>query len=37
MTVSYFALYRTPEDPAAFERHDFGTHLPLVVKTPALV
>jgi uncharacterized protein (TIGR02118 family) len=37
MTVSYFALYRTPEDPAAFEAHYFGTHVPLVVKTPGLV
>jgi uncharacterized protein (TIGR02118 family) len=37
MTVSYFALYRTPEDPADFERHYFGTHVPLVEKTPGLV
>jgi len=37
MTVSYFALYRTPEDPAAFEQHYFGTHVPLVEKTPGLV
>ena len=37
MTVSYFALYRTPEDPAAFEEHYFGTHVPLVEKTPGLV
>jgi uncharacterized protein (TIGR02118 family) len=37
MTVSYFALYRTPEDPAAFEDHYFGSHVPLVEKTPGLV
>ncbi len=37
MTVSYFALYRTPEDTAAFEEHYFGTHVPLVEKTPGLV
>jgi uncharacterized protein (TIGR02118 family) len=36
MTVSYFALYRTPDDPAEFERHYFGTHVPLVEKTPGL-
>ena len=37
MTVSYFALYRTPDDAAAFEEHYFGTHVPLVLKTPGLV
>ncbi len=37
MTVSYFALYRTPEDPADFEKHYFGSHVPLVEKTPGLV
>jgi uncharacterized protein (TIGR02118 family) len=37
MTVSYFALYQTPDDPAEFERHYFGTHVPLVEKTPGLV
>jgi uncharacterized protein (TIGR02118 family) len=37
MTVSYFALYRTPEDPADFEQHYFGSHVPLVEKTPGLV
>jgi uncharacterized protein (TIGR02118 family) len=37
MTVSYFALYRTPEDPAEFERHYFGTHVPLIEKTPGLL
>ena len=37
MTVSYFALYRTPEDPAEFERHYFGSHVPLVEQTPGLL
>ena len=37
MTVSYFALYRTPEDPAAFDQHYFGGHVPLVERTPGLV
>ena len=33
MTVSYFALYQTPDDPAHFEQHYFGTHVPLIEKT----
>jgi uncharacterized protein (TIGR02118 family) len=37
MTVSYFAIYRTPEDPAEFERHYFETHVPLIEKTPGLL
>ena len=37
MTVSYFALYQTPDDPTDFEEHYFGTHVPLVEKTPGLV
>jgi uncharacterized protein (TIGR02118 family) len=37
MTVSYFALYRTPENPADFEQHYFGSHVPLVEKTTGLV
>jgi uncharacterized protein (TIGR02118 family) len=37
MTVSYFALYRTPDDPAEFERHYFETHVPLIEKTPGLL
>ena len=37
MTVSYFALYRTPEDPAVFDENYLGTHVPLVEKTPGLV
>ncbi len=37
MTVSYFALYRTPDDPAEFEKNYFGSHVPLVDKTPGLL
>jgi uncharacterized protein (TIGR02118 family) len=37
MTVSYFAIYRTPEDPEEFERHYFGTHVPIIEKVPGLV
>jgi uncharacterized protein (TIGR02118 family) len=37
VTVSYFALYRTPEDPAEFERAYFETHVPLIEKVPGLV
>ena len=37
MTVSYFALCRTPDDPADFEEKYFGTHVPLVEQTPGLV
>ena len=37
MTVSYFALYRTPENPAEFDEHYFGTHVPIVDNTPGLV
>ena len=36
MTVSYFAIYRTTDDPDEFERHYFGTHVPLIEKTPGL-
>jgi uncharacterized protein (TIGR02118 family) len=37
MTVSYFAMYRTPDDPEEFDRHYFGSHVPLVERTPGLV
>ena len=37
MTVSYFAIYRTPEDPEEFERHYFQTHVPLIEKVPGLL
>ena len=37
MTVSYFALYRAPDDPAEFERHYFGSHVPIVEGIPGLL
>jgi uncharacterized protein (TIGR02118 family) len=37
MTVSYFALYQVPDDVDEFERHYFGTHVPLIEKVPGLV
>lgn len=30
------ALYRTPKDPAAFDRYYFATHAPLAWKIPGL-
>lgn len=35
--LKYIALYRKPDDPAAFEERYFGSHTPLVMKTPGLV
>ena len=29
-------LYKTPEDPAAFDKHYAGTHIPLAKKMPGL-
>ena len=29
-------IYRTPKDVAAFDRHYFGTHIPLSKKIPGL-
>src|SRR5689334_21031 len=34
--VKLIALYRTPDDTAAFDKHYFDVHLPLVRKTPGL-
>ena len=31
------ALYKQPEDPAAFERAYFETHMPLIDKVPGLL
>ena len=35
--IKYVALYRTPEDPALFDKAYFGTHVPIVNDTPGLV
>lgn len=37
MSFSYFALYRTPDDADAFDEKYFGTHVPIVDRTPGLV
>ena len=37
MTVSYFALYQTPDDPAAFEQQYAAVHGRLVESTPGLL
>lgn len=34
--VKLVALYRKPEDAAAFDKHYFETHLPLAAKIPGL-
>jgi uncharacterized protein (TIGR02118 family) len=34
--VKLVALYRMPVDPAPFDEHYFGTHIPLVEKYPGL-
>ncbi len=36
MTVKLMVLYTQPEDPAAFDQHYFGTHMPLVHAIPGL-
>ena len=36
MTVMLVVLYTHPDDPEAFDRHYFGTHLPLVDLIPGL-
>jgi uncharacterized protein (TIGR02118 family) len=35
--IKYVALYRTPEDAAAFDESYFSTHVPLANATPGLV
>lgn len=35
--IKYVALYRTPQDPAAFDERYFGTGVPLVSATPGLL
>jgi uncharacterized protein (TIGR02118 family) len=36
MTIKLVVLYTHPDDPDAFDRHYFGTHLPLVNSIPGL-
>ena len=36
MTVKLVVLYSQPNDPEAFDRHYFGTHMPLVSAIPGL-
>ena len=34
--IKFIALYKRPEDPAAFDAHYANVHTPLVSKTPGL-
>ncbi len=36
MTVKLTVLYTQPDDPAAFDEHYLGVHVPLVHKIPGL-
>ena len=36
VTVKLVVLYTQPSDPGAFDRHYFGTHVPLVQAIPGL-
>jgi uncharacterized protein (TIGR02118 family) len=36
MTIKLVVLYTQPDDPAAFDEHYLGTHVPLVAKIPGL-
>jgi uncharacterized protein (TIGR02118 family) len=36
MTVKLVVLYTHPDDPGAFDRHYFDTHMPLVRMVPGL-
>jgi uncharacterized protein (TIGR02118 family) len=35
--VKLVAIYKTPEDSEAFDKHYFETHMPLVAKIPGLI
>lgn len=35
--MKFVAIYRTPEEPAGFDKQYFETHVPLVTQTPGLV
>ena len=36
MTIKLVVMYTQPDDPAAFDEHYFGVHMPLVAKMPGL-
>ena len=36
MTARFLALYETPADPEAFDRHYHQTHIPLIRQLPGL-
>jgi uncharacterized protein (TIGR02118 family) len=36
MTARFLALYKTPPDPEAFDRHYHQTHIPLIRRLPGL-
>jgi uncharacterized protein (TIGR02118 family) len=36
VTVKLMVLYTQPSDPEAFDRHYFGTHMPMVNAIPGL-
>ena len=36
MTIKLVVMYAHPDDPAAFDEHYFGVHMPLVDKLPGL-
>ncbi len=36
MTIKLVVLYTHPDDPETFDRHYFGTHMPLVNSIPGL-
>jgi uncharacterized protein (TIGR02118 family) len=37
MTVKLVVMYTQPADPAGFDDHYFGVHMPLVAKLPGLL
>jgi uncharacterized protein (TIGR02118 family) len=37
MAAKMLVIYKTPKDPAAFDRHYFDVHVPMAKKLPGLV
>ena len=37
MTIKLVVMYTQPDDPAAFDEHYLGVHMPLVAKLPGLL